>query len=211
MDSYITDEMRAALRDHVIVEEPGGEWFMAKPGDNWQSIVVGEFASRLIVVTDSFGLGASARGLVSPMGCSARWFASPGVGQEHLCSMFLTLEWQWEAAKGEIRWHIQQSRDENRCDWWLQNEAKLEMYMRRGTARSANGPPGRQEFENYMTLKLGGTFIEDGLPGFDFPRKQAGWLCAIQEKFRELYHDATKKVGNCQRRSGSNDCGRERA
>lgn len=29
--------------------------------------------------------------------------------------------------------------------------------------------------------------VDDGIPGYGYPPSEAGWLCAIQQKFRELY------------------------
>lgn len=179
--SYVTEQMRRELAGHALWPMGDGAYRMASaPGVGAYHMCVGEFAGRL-VVTGDVRLGGNGYGLVSANGYGIGWFANRQ-SEGYLCEKFLDKEWQWDAAVESIRWLIGQDSEDGE-GWWVEHAAELEAYMA-DPGWGHNDEPNYWEYDDFLT-SLGADGSE-GLPGMDYPRVQAGWLCAIQQRFREL-------------------------
>jgi len=177
--SYVTEQMKRELAGHVLSPEGREAYRMGLPdGDCLFAMHIGEFAGRL-VVTGDVRLGGNGYGLVSAHGYGIPWFAGRQ-SEGYLCEKFLDREWQWDAAVEGIRWAIERDAEDGE-GWWRDHAAELEAYIADPCWR--HDEPDYMDFYDHMT-GLGADGCD--LPGMDYPRVQAGWLCAIQQRFREL-------------------------
>lgn len=193
--SYVTEQMRKELAGHTLKPADRGGFHMGRPDDCAYAVDIGEFARRL-VITGDIRLGANDYGLVSAHGYGTHWFAGQQ-SEAYLCEKFLQQEWQWDAAVEGIRWAIEFDAEEDDEGWWRPHAPELEAYMADPGWR--HDEPDYMDYYDHMT-GLGADGCD--LPGMDYPRVQAGWLCAIQQRFRELW------VPECETRSGgTRTCG----
>lgn len=154
---------------------------MAKPGTGIYAVYISEVARRLCITGD-ICFGANNNGIISDLGYEIPWFAGH-LSEGYLCEKFLHREWQWEAAIEEIEWQIKEAMGDEES-WWLENAAKLQEFIKSPDCRDYT--PIGEEFYDFM-IDLGDDGCE--LPGFDYPRGEAGWLCAVQQRFAELFKD----------------------
>lgn len=188
--SYITEQMRKELADHVLVEHDEPTYCMQRLGTSVfessgaRTIVrIGEFADRLCVAGD-IRLGANNYGLVSAPGYGIYWFADD-LSEAYLCEKFFRKEWRWDASVEAIRWLIKFDEDADEDGWWTRHATELSAYLADPKWRY-DDTPNEWEFREKMASLGFDSEVGDPL-GCDYPRKQAGWLCAIQQRFRELY------------------------
>ena len=117
---------------------------------------------------------------MSPPGYGVPWFASHK-SEEYLCEKFLPKEWQWDAVVESTQWLIESDIKDGE-GWWADHADALRKFI----AEPGWMHDGPCEMEYYDSMREIGHDMDD-LPGYDYPRQQAGWLCAIQQKFQELY------------------------
>ena len=183
MSTYVVDHMRNSLANHVLEPQLDGSLRMGTPGDYIYAVYFVEFANRICIAGD-ICLGGNENGIVSNVGYKLPWFAGQ-LSECYLCEKFLHREWQWAAAVEEIEWQIQEAKEEADVSladsWWLERADKLKQFI--ASPGWKYDEPNIGEFYEFMT-DLGDDCCE--IPGYDYPRGQAGWLCAIQQKFVEL-------------------------
>jgi len=183
--SYVEKHMKEALVDHILEPAKGNNpealrYRMVKPGTNMFSVYLAEVANSICLNGD---LCVGYNGVVSASGYELGWF-SGRLSEGYLCSKFLRQEWQWEAAVEVIEWQIKEAKEENydmADSWWLENADKCRKFIKDPEWRYDT--PTQWEFYEFMT-ELGDDGTE--LPGYDYPRIDAGWLCAIQQRYAEL-------------------------
>lgn len=176
--TYVEPHMSASLADHELTTLDGGKSFrMGQPGTGIFAIHMIEVGNRLCITGD-ISLGANGHGVVSAPGYTFGWLGSQ-LSEGYLCEKFLRgNEWQWEAAVEAIQ---QQIELEDAVDWWAERTDKLKAFI--AAPDWTYGEPTIHEFHEFMS-ELGDDCCD--LPGYDYPRIQAGWLCAIQQRFREM-------------------------
>ncbi len=190
MKTYVTDYMKESLANHVLQPAEGNNVAalahrIVKPGSMYYSAYISEVATSLCITGD-ICLGANNHGIVSAPGYKMDWFAGQ-LSEGYLCEKFLRHEWQWAVAIEGIQWQIREAIKEEEVtvgleSWWLDNADKLQKFLE--SPGWKYDTPNMTEFYEFMSDELG----DDGtdLPGYDYPRVQAGWLCAIQQRYSEL-------------------------
>lgn len=172
--TYVTDYMKQQLVEHTL-EVAGGCLRMGKPETVFYEVFLAEVANRLCITGDIM-LGGNLHGVVSAPGYSLDWFGGE-LSESYLCEKFLRKEWQWEVVVEDMNALFESGEAE---DWW-ENTGKIRDFLRNPEWRY--GEPTIQEFYEFME-GVGNDGSE--LPGHDYPRGEAGWLCAIQQRFVEL-------------------------
>lgn len=191
MASYVETHMRDAFAEHKLRcltdRAEATVYRMGRAGTNTYSVYIAEFANRLCLTGDTrFGPNDS-NGVVSSLGYGIPWFTGH-LSEGYLCEKFLRPQWQWEAAVEAIRWHI---KEDGQDDWWAENAAALRHYM--ADPSWTYDMPDERDYYKAM-VNLGHDGCE--LPGYDYPRAEAGWLCAAQQRFRKL-RSPTLPHGTC--------------
>lgn len=175
--SFVTAAMKESLKDHVLEEAlPFGNGFLAyymnRPGK-------GRMMSTLIVFTPEGiailgDLTPERHGSISAYGYGVGWFGSDK-SEYYLCEKFLTREWQCEVAERWCEEHLKELKADGPVEN-LEEWGQLLLDLQGGEMDCG-------EFQR--TLYDIEYEVED--EGFEYPLKDAGWLCAIQQKFAELY------------------------
>ncbi len=179
--SYINTHMRAAFAEHelscLVEGQNATVYHMGCPGTGVYSVYIAEFAGRLCLTGDTCFGPENSGGVVSNPGYGIGWF-SGHLSQSYLCEKFLRQCWQWEAAIETMKCHIE---DDDEDSWWVQKAEALQRFI--ACPGWKYDTPTEMEYYEAM-VDLGHDGCE--LPGFDYPRAEAGWLCAAQQRFREL-------------------------
>ncbi len=183
--SYDTKDMRAALADHrlrLLEETPTiTAYYLEKPGE-------GRMMSTLILFTPEGialmgDLTPERNGSISSIGYDRAWFAGKNNG-DYLCEKFLPQQWVLDYALAELR----------------DPDGEWQSYA--GTDSADSGlddvilslAAGERSWEwLHDELSELGFDMSEGVPGFGYEPTAAGWLCAIQRRFAELYTDQPTK------------------
>lgn len=176
--TYVTDCMRNSLANHVFEPQLDGCLRMGIPGDCIYAMYFVEFANRICIAGD-IRLGGNENGIVSSSGYKLPWFAGQ-LSECYLCEKFLRREWQWAVAEEELSTYI---KDDDEGGWYRDHADEFRKFMK--SPGWKYDVPTESEFYEFMT-DLGDDCCE--MLGYDYPRAQAGWLCAIQQKFSELWN-----------------------
>jgi len=179
--SYVTAGMKDALKNHVLEEVPaGGEFrafYLKEPGHGRMNSTLFIFTPEgIVIMGDLCPGGPKNQGSISDFNYGLGWFSRPQ-GEWYLCSKFLRKVWQSEAALE-----------------WVQDHIKaIEKGEEAGDIEEFREIESDLQYQNldaghfHDALETAGYDIDGELPGEDFPRNTAGWLCALQQKFAELY------------------------
>lgn len=183
--TYVKEHMARALENHVLtqVKVPGGPiqmFYLHKKDARVSSgILVGREMSTLfmftpegIVITGDLCPRACPRGCISTLGYSLKWFTDK-LSEDYLCEKFLQ--------RGVYADTIRE---------WLEDRAKNdENVQKRATASELleEAPSDNSEAENYLWECLQQFGEEYDGQAQDFEPADAGWLCALQQRFSALY------------------------
>ncbi|MHC4093109.1 MAG: hypothetical protein ACYSVY_23035 [Planctomycetota bacterium] len=177
--SYIKQHMREDLKDHVLEEIPAGDqlrmFLMRKPGTRIHLVQL-IFSPNGIILAGDLTIGG-VHGCVSSPGYDVAWFGTKK-SERYLCEKFLVnqSEWDRDACLEGIR-------------YWYEDDdegppPEVQEILDEQPPYLADNPDAM-----YDALARAGVDLGDGVPGFDYPRADAGWLCAVQERFAELYQE----------------------
>ena len=194
MRTYIEPHMTKSLSKHelklvhdsdrltyYVMSEPGTGIFLTKivfvdsqiviTGD----IIMGHHRGVVSSPEYSSGLSGEHLGAISDPGYSLDWF-SGYLSESYLCEKFLNRIWQKDAAKETILDWINNPEDYDipSNHIIMLKEAISQCYSQRRLYDSL--------------YELSPYYVDDGIPGYDYPRADAGWLCVIQKRFAELYN-----------------------
>jgi len=178
--SFVTPAMKDALKNHVLEEvlPRTGEFqafYMKEPGRGRMMSTLFVFTPEGIVITgDLCPGGPRSQGSVGDYGYGLEWFAHPQ-SELYLCSKFLTREWQIEVAERWVRDRVAAMKAEGSVER-LSEWENLLLCLRIGEM-------GASHF--YDVLQDLGFERED--EGYEYPLQTAGWLCALQQRFSELF------------------------
>lgn len=184
--SYIQSHMLDSLKDHVLLqrEDNPNHFVMRRTGSGFYLTHV-IFAGGHIIITGDLTIGGP-HGCISAGGYGLEWFSAVK-SEGYLCSKFLTKTWQWEAAEEHLRWLLSDP------DRTAEHRDQLEALLNRTEHEWDYGAPSEREcYEALSEISFG--YVDDGCPGYDYPRADAGWLCAVNVKFAELYAARTAET-----------------
>lgn len=195
-NSYVTSDMRKALEGHQLKRIDKAERFecyrMGRPGEGNLAVYItfmshnadpGE-ASRgqMIVISGDLIISEDANVVASRYGYGLGWFSGP-LSEDYLCEKFLRKANSVEIALEDIERHIRATRDSKDSDAMdLQCAKDLE-----DLAESIleEGCHGDVSFDEVVTRY--DEIVGDRDIGYGYDRSEAGWLCAVQQRFAELY------------------------
>ena len=177
--NYIKEHMKRSLEHHVLERIGDKHWFMRRPKTISYSINIANVGNHIVLVGD-LTIGGP-HGCVSAGGYGLEWFSSVN-SQDYLCSKFLAKAWQWEVAQEQIEDWIANSEAYTVSD---EDIAKLRSLLDRDAFDWEHGEPTAHELFTALN-EIDYSYVDDGIPGHDYDRADAGWLCAVNEKFAEL-------------------------
>lgn len=183
--TYIQPHMRECLKAHILEPLETGEkvqaFYLKKPGQGRAMSTLILFTPEGIVLQGDLTPGQN--GNVSTIGYGLNWFRGELCGS-YLCEKFLTKCYVPELVTDKLLAEILRQRREGELDQekarecWDEVECEFEFDF--------SNPSDTYKF---WTEELGND-DGDGCPGFGYRPGEAGWLCAIQERFAELYNAA---------------------
>ena len=182
--SYVQPSMKEALKDHVLEELPGTDilkaFYLKVPGEGRMMSTLFVFTPEGIVVMGDFCPGGPRnQGSISVYNYGLGWFATE-LSEHYMCGKFLGEVWQ---AKVALEW----MRD-NRDDLMAEG-LKAEDLMPIEAALDG-GEMSEQDFRD--DLEAAGYECDDGAPGYAYDPEDASRLCALQQRFAELYQKSVK-------------------
>ena len=199
MTSYVTELMRKALENHVLELVQDGAvtaYYLKDPAQGRMMSTMILFTPEGIVLLGD--LTPNCNGVISSYGYGVDWFAKP-LSEGYLCSKFLAEEYVPGAAQEDLR-------DPN--SHWREVEGPFPTVEEK--SRLERLDEIAEELDEHdaewlcRELEDAGYVIDDGPPGFTYNPHEAGWLCAIQQRFAELYQAeiAVPKFLLCNRSAG---------
>ena len=171
--SYIDKHMTESLKDHeltMIADTPDIKaFYMKRPGTRHFSIL-------LVFTPEGIGLTGDLSidnwGVWSMFGSpNLGWFSSQ-LSEDYLCGKFLK-EGHWDADRAADAIAFALDPDED-----VTAEREIEKNLRERDIDNPN--------DLYHAMSKAGLCTTDGFPGQGFDPAAAGWLCAVQQRFREL-------------------------
>lgn len=216
----VQDHMREALANHELkcIAEDGKVqvWTLRRPNEGAFRVQV-TFSPEGIAIQGDIGFGPNQGGVCSDMGYGLNWFGSPK-SESYLCEKFLRQTWQAKVAVQDIQKHLKESeaffekamqevlqeaidlqeecsreqilKDPMAPEWGLRNEAKDVAGWK--ALRAWNEEDGSTRL-----YELGSEHFTDFWDydiGQDYPTSDAAWLCAVQQRFVELYQAILKEA-----------------
>ena len=180
MKTCIEPHMRSSLAGHVLTplvrdEAAGIEvWRMARPGTRTMSVQIAGTPEGICLMGDLHP-GPHHNGCCSVFGLDLHWF-SLEISEDYLCSKFLPLTWVPAYAAAALEdWASSPSGHGLAGD-------KVEEIMDLADFMRGHGCDERQFHEALADLGVRGVD-----PEYGYRHEDAGWLCAIQERFSALY------------------------
>lgn len=176
--SYVTSNMRSAFTNHTLHVEADcptvRAWYLRPSnGGRMQSTLIVETREGIVIMGD---MCPKQNGIISTYGYGIDWFAKNRTcDEQYLCSKFLSRVFVPERGARMVREIIVELRRSGSIDKDAARDAWREVDDEGGdfTERTAWD----------ICNRLGTEF--DG--GYDYDPSDAGWLCAIQQRFAELY------------------------
>jgi len=183
--TYVKDFMTQALEHHILDKVSDTHYIMRKPDTGNYLVHVAE-VGRHIVLTGDLQIGGL-HGCVSAGGYTLNWF-SKELSEDYLCSKFLSKEWQWEVAAETLQDWL----DSPLVDTTIEeheHRARIQAILDADTNPTGfywdYDVPSQHELYRELEDMYPG-YIDDGVPGYDWPRTDAGWLVAVNRRFTEL-------------------------
>lgn len=185
--SYVENYMREQMAKHQLEKVDAGDvpmYWLKEPGKYVYSLLVTQLPVMGITLAGDLQIGPGRGGVVMAAGYDLEWFASD-LSEGYLCSKFLQEEWSLEEAERGVRQRIRDLRadtargissynDETRQ--WI----KIARDMKRGFIEDDRGLADALH-------EAGFDLACDYWPGHGYNRGSAGWLCAAQQRFHELW------------------------
>ena len=196
MNSYVTENMRRSMADKVltvVTEYEGMVIYRLGPADgSWMEstriLVARAPLHEQIIVTGDLCPGDN--GIMSDFGYGLGWFGSRK-SEGYLCEKFLRREWVPAAALRALKYALEQEEEEAAIsDKPSKARARISA-LREAIDSVCDEPTGEsnvtRHHEAFYEFYVGvfGDSPED--EGFDYNPRDAGWLCAIQQRFAECY------------------------
>ena len=186
MSSCIDPHMRQSLAGHVLEQVLDTEAFKAfklrKPGDGRMMSTLITFTPEGIVIQGD--LTPETNGTVSCYGYGLKWF-SGRLSEDYLCGKFLQMKFVPEFVEPGFKRDI----ISKRRDGELTKDGARELW----DSIRWMGEITPENVYRFWADELGHEDGE-GCPGYGYEPGEAGWLCAIQQRFAELRREALGEV-----------------
>jgi len=205
-DSYVEDSMRELLEKHVLEEFPAGDkiraFMMKQPEETRMLSMMILFTPEGIVIKgDLCPRPGVCQGVISDFGYGIEWFGRR-LTETYLCEKFMRHIWQKESAAEWCRDHaadVEAGEYDHEVSV-VRNLSDVTKEHRQKLAARYKELANSVECDELMSMYDFGRELEelkyemcDGIPGWDYPLVDAGWLCAIQQRFAELYVEMMKE------------------
>ena len=186
MTSYIDNFMRAQMAKHQLEEVDAGSvpmFWLREPGVGHYRLLVTDLPGVGVTLVGDLTIGTGPGGAVVAYGYNLDWFTSK-LDEGYLCEKFLREEWSIEAAELDIKQRIRDCRADDHRGFGNPGEARKWVQVARAI-RGGDiwGQEGLRDALHDAGFDLGC----DYWPGEGYRRASAGWLCAAQQRFRELW------------------------
>lgn len=216
MSDYIRPHMRKALAGHMLTclvsTDEVHIYRMARPGVRAYCVLLA-FTPEGIFIQGDVALGRDRGGIGTPVYKSLEWFAGQ-LSADYLCSKFLSKAWQREVASRDIVDQLHHAEQElaEACEDELRyrglgedDVSDEELHASPAVREYADAVEGwrevqdclRDEVSEHEIYEVYSKYFCDFLEyciGYDYPLDDAGWLCAIQERFSQLFHAAPEAL-----------------
>jgi len=173
--SYVEPHMKAALDKHSLAEIPcGGEcrmFRMSKPNTRTYLVQI-LFTPEGIALMGDIRIGGG-NGIVSGHGYGFDWFCGE-LGEDYLCEKFLPKVW---VPEHDAKWCREEAKEEE------SPEKKKELL------RLADGLEHGEISEEDIRIAFEGMGYDAG-PDYTYDPVDAGWLCAVQQRFVQLWRES---------------------
>mgnify|MGYP003657040176 CR=1 FL=1 len=191
----LISDLKKNFDDHTLSEVNTTRTFrMARGNRNCMSCDI-TFSSTGITITGD--ITPERNGTCSVRGYGINWFRGE-LGSSYLAEKFLKEKFLPEEAADELEcdeWHWKENINERE----ISEDAKKNLLVELDNLiRDLRGDGmGTERFYDAMCAL--GFEMYEGIPGYGYDPTEIGWLCAIQQRFAELYNaqqeSQTKEVG----------------
>jgi hypothetical protein len=187
--TYVTNQMRKELSNHRLRRIQKGEitaFYLEDPKQGRMMSTLILFTPEGIALMGDLTPGRHAA--VSSFGYDRRWFANKS-SEDYLCEKFLDRKYLPDKAVKELL-----DPDGGWRDWDIgsidEDDQKPTRYMERLQSLDEIADDCLNHDYEWLDEQLSDIGFEVDEPvGWGYDQNEAGWLCAIQQRFRELYWD----------------------
>ncbi len=177
----VEPQMAEGIKDHALVQiidsEKFKSFYMKRLGKGRIMSTLITFTPEGIVIQGDLTPGRN--GNVSCLGYGLGWFRSR-LSEDYLCEKFLELGWFPELAARDLRRIIK----EIKAGELLQYDDYAVKEMGQLANVCDDGDIGMESFrDDWHTIDDD----YESTPGWGYNPREKGWLCAIQQRFAELY------------------------
>lgn len=186
MKSYVEEHMRESLKGHCLQPHADLErlkaWYLKRPGEGrMMSCLILSTVEGLVILGD---LTPCQNGVISALGYDYRWFAGR-LSEDYLCSKFLSMEFVPEYAIAQLLRYVDEALSEaEELENGFTEDRAVE--ARKKINRYADELSAERAYDLYYEIFK--AHRDDPL-GYGYNPGDAGWLCAIQQRFSQLYGD----------------------
>lgn len=194
--SYVTAGMRRSMTDKVltvVAEYEGMVVYRLGPADgSWMEstriLILRPPLPEQIIITGDLCPGGN--GILSDFGYGVGWFGRKQ-SEAYLCSKFIRREWVPERAKEALYEALRDTMDTDVQSEGANEDAKVRLDLIEDAIAASDDPCGEsaptrssEAFHEFWNETFGDSPENEGM---DYNPRDAGWLCAIQQRFVECY------------------------
>jgi hypothetical protein len=197
--SFVEAHHKESLKDHFLEAHVDTEnlkaWYLRdgkQPKSRMMSTLILFTVEGIVIMGD---LCPGQNGVISCLGYGLDWF-SEHKSEHYLCEKFLSKTFVPEKAYRTLRESILEHRRE---EFWTKEKARELWDENEDRVASFGEPWNAHEFYD-IYARYG---LEYDGQGYGYDPSEAGWLCAIQQKFSESYlaqlavtHDLQEKIAS---------------
>lgn len=184
--SYVQEHMREQMARHQLEPVEAGDvpmFWLKEPDRYAYAVLVTDLPKIGVCLAGDLLIGPGCGGPALAVGYDLGWFTSR-LSEDYLCEKFLREEWSAEQAARDTERRVRDlwegrhrfPGDRDMIRGWV----KLARRFRAGDVWSQD----RLRDEMWDAL---GDLAHDCWPGEGYNAAAAGWLCAVQQRFRELW------------------------
>lgn len=181
MRSYVEPHMRESLANHTLeihVDTPQLKAWYLRPakGGRMMATLILSTVEGLVIMGD---LCPGQNGAISCLGYGAGWFGGR-LSEQYLCSKFMGRVFVPEIGDEALRHRIIEARRGGA----VSKDSARDAYNATRDAVANGALSGDRAYD--IHTNIAGLQDFESL-GYDYEPGEAGWLCAIQQRFAELY------------------------
>ena len=177
VEPRMVESLKDLILEQVLDTEKFKAFYMKRPGGGRVMSTLIMFTPEGIVIQGDLTPGF--HGNVSCLGYGLGWFRDQ-LSEDYLAEKFLQRDWYAEVATADLRWILKQIADEHETAKPGDVE-KIQELVSRCEDGDLDVESFREAWEEIHEEW-------ETLPGCGYNPKEHAWLCAIQQKFAELYN-----------------------